>query len=326
MSQGLGGLGEFGLIRALTKSLRRGDGVRQGIGDDCAVVEVGGVSLLITCDASLEGIHFQRNWGAPGDIGWKAGAAALSDIAAMGGRAKWALVTLALPNDLSEDYARALYGGIVEAVESAGAAIIGGDTTASQSGIVLDLVIVGEVVGRPGLRTGGKPSDLVAVSGVPGRRGAGLYALLHGLKAPALIREYLRPVPRLAAGQWLQAQSAVRAMMDVSDGLIPDTRHLAEAGGVGIDLRPRLLTPDAALDAFWSEQGRDPATERLRSGEEYELLVILKAGAASETCRAFQDRFNLPLTVVGACAGPPAAVTVDGEAPAESGFEHFTSN
>lgn len=322
MSDGLGGLGEFGLIRELTRGLRSGEGVSRGIGDDCAIVEIAGASLLLTCDASLEGVHFHRDWGAPEDIGWKAAVSALSDIAAMGGRARFVLVTLALPEDTPLDFVTTLYRGLSEAVTASGAAIVGGDTTASRSGIVLDLSVVGEVVGRPMLRSGARPGDLVAVTGVPGRRGAGLHALLHGIEA-RMVRDYLHPSPRLAEGQWLQAQPGVRAMIDLSDGMLPDARHIAEASGVGIDLRANQLPVNESLEAFWGNRGRDSGPERLRSGKEYELLVALDATDAGTICASFGEQFGIPLTVVGACYSESRAVLVDGAVPSDAGFEHF---
>lgn len=323
MKDDLRGLGEFGLIRALTADLKSGDRVQHGIGDDCAVVEFGGKSMLLTCDASLEGVHFKRDWGAPEDIGWKAAVSALSDIAAMGGLANFVLVTLALPADAALEYVESLYSGIKAAVDHAGALIVGGDTTASHSGIVLDFTVVGEVIGRPMLRDGATPGDILAMTGSIGLRGAGLHALLHGVVAPELIREYLRPLPRLAEGQWLQAQPGVKAMMDVSDGLLPDSRHIAKASGVGIDLRTAWLPGNAVLEDFWSEQGIDCAAQRLRSGEEYELLVVLDAAEAEAICEAFAQAHELPLTVVGVCGDGHEGVWVDGAETDEKGFEHF---
>lgn len=323
MKDGLRGLGEFGLIQALTASLKSGEQVQHGIGDDCAVVEFGAKSMLLTCDASLEGVHFKRDWGTPEDLGWKAGVSAISDIAAMGGRASFVLVTLALPGDVEVPYVQDLYRGLARAVEAAGAVIIGGDTTASHSGIVLDLSVIGEIVGRPMLRQGARPGDVVAMTGAIGERGAGLQALLHRVNAPKLIREYLRPLPRLAEGQWLQAQPGVKAMMDVSDGLLPDAGHIAAASSVGINLRTEWLPPNAALEAFWHEQGLDCSARRLRSGEEYELLVVLDAAESETICEAFEKEFRLPLTVVGTCGDEQEGVSVDGRKSDEKGFEHF---
>lgn len=322
MTGGIGGLGEFGLIREWTQQLKTNESVQQGIGDDCAII-AGCPDMLLTCDASLEDIHFKRHWGTPEDIGWKAAVSALSDIAAMGGRARFVLVTVALPDDVDRAYVGALYRGLTLAVESAGAVIVGGDTTTSRSGIVLDIMVVGEVVGRPVLRRGARPGDVVAATGVIGERGAGLNALLHDIPAPELIRAYLHPTPRLAEGQWLQAQVGVQAMMDISDGLLPDARHIATASGVGIDFDPGKLVPSAPLEAFWKAQGRDAALARLCSGEEYELLVVLDAAHAEDTCRAFAHQFALPLTVLGRCTEKTGPVLVDGKIPAASGFEHF---
>lgn len=320
---GLGGLGEFGLIRAWTRGLQTHASVRQGIGDDCAVVALGDREMILTCDASLEDVHFKRDWGTPDAIGWKAAVSALSDIAAMGGRARFVLATIALPEDVELAYARALYGGLARAVEESGAALVGGDTTGSRSGIVIDLSVVGEVVGRAVLRAGARPGDVIAATGNIGERGAGLHALLQGVDAPDLIRAYLSPTPRLAEGQWLQARPDVRAMMDISDGLVPDARHIATASGVGVDFDAGKLPPSAVLEKFWRGQGRDVVTERLCSGEEYELLVVLDADGADETCGDFLAAFGLPLTILGACTEGPTGVTVDGAAPTAAGFEHF---
>lgn len=323
MKDGLRGLGEFGLIRALTANLKADRRVLHGIGDDCAVVEFGGKSMLLTCDASLEDIHFKRYWGTPEDIGWKSAVSALSDIAAMGGRASFVLVTLALAPDAEVTYVEGLYRGLANAVESTGAVIVGGDTTASHSGILLDFTVVGEVIGRPMLRSGARPGDVIAMTGAIGERGAGLHALLHGIEAPELVREYLHPLPRLAEGQWLQAQPGVKAMMDVSDGLLPDARHIAEASRVGIDLRTDWLPANKQLEEFWQEQQRDSVAQRLRSGEEYELLVVMEATEAKGICEAFEKEFELPLTVVGVCGDGHDGVWVDGAETDKSGFEHF---
>ncbi|MBX3180093.1 MAG: thiamine-phosphate kinase [Candidatus Hydrogenedentes bacterium] len=323
MSKRPGDLGEFGLIRALTGGLRPGEGIIQGIGDDCAVIEAGGAQLLLTCDASLEGVHFHRNWGAPHDLGWKAAASAISDIAAMGGRARHVLVTLALPPDAPLEFVKAFYAGVADAVEQCDAAIIGGDTTASASGIVADITVIGDVPGRAVFRQGAESGDLIAVTGVPGRRGAGLYALLHGIDAPEYIQAYLKPLPRLAEGQWLQARDEVHAMIDISDGILPDAQHIATASGVGIDLDADELPADPSLDTFWGDQDRISPEERLRSGEEYELLVALAPEEATAVCGAFEVAFGLPLTPIGRCVRDFQGVRINGEIPERAGFEHF---
>ncbi len=323
MTDGLDQLGEFGLISRLTGDLHPQGAVRLGIGDDCAEVEVGDTSLLLTCDASLEDVHFHRDWGTPEDIGWKAAVSALSDIAAMGGRANYLLVTLALPDDLDLGWVEAAYRGIREAASFAGAQIVGGDTTGSRSGVVLDFSVVGEVVGRAVRRDGAKPGDLLAMTGGIGARGAGLHALLHDFEAPELVKEYLRPFPRLVEGRWLQSQDAVHAMMDVSDGLLPDARHIARSSGVGINLHGDRLPAHAAVERFWTDLGENPAAKRLRSGEEYELLIAVERVEAAALRETFLHTFEVPLTFVGECTDGHEGVMIDGEPVEDGGFEHF---
>src|SRR5690606_22744850 len=133
-------------------------------------------------------------------------------------------------------------------------------------------------------------------TGTIGRRGAGLHALLHGESAPELVQDYLHPVPRIQEGLWLQAQTAVRAMIDLSDGLLPDARHIATESGIEIDLTPGGLPEDPLLAAYWRARERDAELERLRSGEEYELLVAVEQSAFASLRDAFQQQFNLPFS------------------------------
>ncbi len=326
MTEGLEQLGEFGLISRLTGELHPRGTVRLGIGDDCAEVEVGDTALLLTCDASLEGVHFHRDWGTPEDIGWKAAVSALSDIAAMGGRANFLLVTLALPDDLDVSWVEGAYRGIRDAADFAGAQIVGGDTTGSRSGVVLDFSVVGEVVGRAVRRDGAKPGDLLAMTGGIGARGAGLHALLHNVEAPELVVEYLRPFPRLVEGRWLQSQDAVHAMMDVSDGLLPDARHFARSSGVGIHLYGDRLPGNTAVDRFWTDLGENSAERRLRSGEEYELLIAVERAEAAALRETFLHTFEVPLTFVGECTDGHEGVMVDGKPAHDGGFEHFRAS
>lgn len=323
MERSVRDVGEFSLIHRLTADLASTPDMLQGVGDDCAVLSLGDRALLLTCDASLEDVHFKRDWGAPGDIGWKAAVSALSDIAAMGGRPRAVLVTMALPADLLESYVQQLYAGLVDAVESHGAVVAGGDTTASRSGIVIDISVVGEVVGRSVLRSGARPGDVVAMTGSIGERGAGLDALLRGERTSDFIPAYLHPRARIDEGLWLQEQAGVHAMMDVSDGLLPDSGHIAQRSSVGIELAGSKLPGNPALDAYWRALGLDSCLERLRSGEEYELLVAMGPTEAPEIMESFMARFDVPLSAVGFCNDQSGVVTVDGVEPGDGGFVHF---
>ena len=199
-------IGEFGLIDRVTRGLKRTPGVVEGVGDDCAVLRFGNALLLATCDASVEGVHFRRDWASPHSIGWKAAVSAISDIAAMGGDARYVLASVACPANSDCAVIEAICAGIAEAVESCGAALVGGDTTASQSMIGIDISVLGEAVdGRYLTRADALPGDAVAVTGFPGMAAAGLLALQRGIEAAPLIQAHLRPVPRLAEGRWLVA-------------------------------------------------------------------------------------------------------------------------
>jgi thiamine-monophosphate kinase len=183
--------------------------------------------------------------------------------------------------------------------------------------------VIGEVVGRPVLRRGACPGDVIAMTGAIGERGAGLHALLAGIDAPEFVGAYLHPEPRIAAGQWLQGKSGVHAMMDVSDGLLPDARHIASASGVGVALWRDRLPIHRGLEAYWTAHGEDCVHQRLQSGEEYELLVVLDAEESVALCSDFFAETGLPLHVLGHCVDGPPIITLDGEPLARAGFEHF---
>lgn len=318
-------LGEFGLIDRVRRIVQAPAVDVAGIGDDCAVLRVGDRVLFATCDAVVEDVHFSRAWATPEDIGWKAAAAAISDIAAMGGRPLFVLTTIACPPDTDAAFVEGVYAGMRGAMAACATGIVGGDTVRSREGFVLDVTVVGEPLphARYLTRAGARPGDLLAVTGWPGRSGAGLAALQQGVAADAAIAAHLRPVPRLAEGQWIAAQPAARAMMDVSDGLAQDAGHLVERGGVGVDLWADALPVGPELRAAADALGLPAAPFVLGGGEDYELLVALDAGEAGAVCAAFQERFGIPLTPVGRFHDGPAAVTLDGAAVDAAGFDHF---
>ncbi len=317
-------LGEFGLIGRLTGGLPVGDGVVVGAGDDCAVVRFGEREVLLSCDASLEGRHFDKAYMPAEAIGWRAMASALSDIAAMGGVARFAVVTLGLPPELEVAFVEELYRGLAEAAAEAGAAIVGGDTAASEWGIVIDVTVLGEPVGgRYVLRTGAKAGDVLAVTGYPGRAAAGLLALRRGVDAPALVEAFLRPVPRLAAGQWLAQRPEVHAMIDLSDGLLADARHVAEASGVGLDITRAGLPIAEALRAAAKELGFGPADLVLGGGEDYELACAVDADEFDAVRAAFEEAQGLALHAAGRFTAKEDGIVLDGAPAPHLGFEHF---
>jgi thiamine-monophosphate kinase len=312
-------------------------GVRTGIGDDAAVLAVSaGAVLLATTDLVIEDVHFRRASASPRDIGWKAMAVNLSDIAAMGGAPRWALVALALPASTEPAEVDALYAGMQEAAALHGVAIVGGDTSASPDGWMINVTVLGEHTGAPKLRSAAGPGDAVAVTGTLGRAAAGLAlvemggATAHGLGARAreeLTGAHLRPTPRLAEGRWLGGQPGVHAMMDLSDGLTTDLGHVCRESGVGARVMLDLLPVAPAAREAARALGKDPLEWATGGGEDYELLLTCEPGATDALTRGLLDATGTTLTVIGRIERPEAKVTyVDarGEPVAlRTGFQHF---
>jgi thiamine-monophosphate kinase len=313
---------ERGLIRDLRRLFPGRAGVRVGIGDDCAVLDPApGRALLATTDLLIEDVHFRRRYASPGDIGWKALAVNLSDVAAMGGRPRWALLALACPATVTSAEVREFaetMGGLAAAHD---VAIVGGDTCASPAGWMVNLAVIGESVGEPKLRSGARPGDLVAVTGPLGRSAAGL-ALLEAAPRERgdLARSHLRPVPRVREGQALGGVGGVTAMLDLSDGLAADLERLAEESGVGARIELARLPIDPATRAAAQRLGADPTAWATGGGEDYELLVTVTPTALGEASG------RVPLTVIGeiTAGGPVEFLAADGRVAAVApGFEHF---
>lgn len=320
----LGDIGELGLIDRIARLAPSSRCVVEGIGDDCAVVRVGDRLLLVSCDLFLEDVHFRRETASPYDIGWKAAASALSDIAAMGGRPLFCLVSFAAPRETEVSVVEELYQGLIEMVSAYGTAVAGGDTARSDGKITVDVMVVGETVeDRYVCRKGAQPGDLLAVTGRLGLASAGLRALEHGDDAPALVRAHQRPVPRIAEGQWLAGRGDVRAMIDISDGLIQDAGHLADASELGIDINPGRLPVDPDLARYCTEQACDAHEFILTGGEDYELAFAVDKENAVETVEAFCREFPVGAAVLGRFSAEWRGMRVGGNAPARGGFEHF---
>ncbi len=307
---------EFDLLRAIYARL---GSAAAALGDDCALVRVGGTTLAASIDASLEGVHFRTDWLSFEEIGWRAAAAALSDLAAQGAKPIGVLVTLGIPsgngkretgnvNDATE-----IMAGVAAVAKTVGAKVLGGDLTRSERYLV-DVCVLGTAQ-RPVRRAGARRGDGLWVTG---RLGGARLALRswEAERRPEgpLARRFAWPEPRVAAGRWLAARGA-RAMIDVSDGLAADAAHLAAASGVGLEI---------ALERVPCWPGVEPLAAAA-SGEEYELLVALPPAFREPQARAFARRFRLPLTQIGACArGTGLRLTDRGVAlPPPAGYDHF---
>jgi thiamine-monophosphate kinase len=280
--------------------------VLTGIGDDAAVLAAPDGRVVATTDFLIEGRHFRRDWSSSSDVGHKAAARSLADIAAMGAVPTGLLVALAAPPDLPVTWLRGLASGLAGECARAGASVAGGDT--SQAPFVLLAVTgLGDLQGRaPVLRSGARPGDVVAVAGPLGQAAAGLALLSAGLSEPAsLIQAQLRPSPPYDAGPEAGALGAT-AMIDVSDGLLADLGHVAEASGVLVDVSAEPLIRTNA-------SGTVSLADILTGGEDHSLAATFPRDVA------------LPArwTVIGS-VGEGGGVTVDGkpyEGPA--GWEHF---
>jgi thiamine-monophosphate kinase len=295
-----------------------------GIGDDCAVLEpTRDRSLLVTTDLLLEEVHFRRRYANPADIGWKALAVNLSDIAAMGGTPRWALVAVACPGDVGPRAVAEFADAVWELASRHGVTVVGGDTSESPGGWVVNITLVGEAPSRPKLRSGARPGDLIAVTGPLGRSAAGLARLD---RCPddrdELALAHLRPVPRVREGQVLGGFDGVTAMIDLSDGLATDLAHVARQSGVGARVDLARLPIDAATREVARLVGADPIAWATSGGEDYELLATLAPGSL------WSGGPSVSLTIVGEITTGPAVQYIgpDGHrATVEPGFQHFAS-
>jgi len=334
-------VGELGLIRRIrqTTAAASGPGVLTGIGDDTAVLALSpGAALLATTDLVIEDVHFRRATTSFLDLGWKALAVNLSDVASMGGVPRYALVALAVPASAEMEDVDALYAGMREAAAPHGVAIVGGDTAGSPHGWFVNVTVLGEHTGTPRLRSAAKPGDAVAVTGSLGRSAAGLALLERGLAhtraagvpeaaAEELAVAHRRPTPRVAEGRWLGQAPGVHAMMDLSDGLATDLGHICRESGVGARvMTDRLPTAESVRQAARA-LGRNPIEWAAAGGEDYELLVTCAPEAAAALARGLREATGTPLTVVGEIEGGKSGIHwigADGEPLAVgSGFEHF---
>lgn len=327
----LGELGEFDFIERVSRIFSKSSQsnnveIVEGIGDDCAVVRIGDSTLLVSCDLSVEGVHFRFGKVGAADIGWKVVAAALSDIAAMGGVPVCALMSLGAPVDTDVDDLEAMAEGMHASAAACGAVIVGGDTTRSDTGLIIDVSVIGTAPdGNYLTRKGARVGDLLVATGAPGRSAAGLIAQERGIDAPELLHAHYHPEPRIAEGQWLCARDGVHAMIDVSDGVVQDAGHLAALADLGIEIDSAKVEPDSELAAFCDAHALSARELMLAGGEAYELLFALDPESGADTVVAFNEAFDVSASELGRFTDAFEGVRVDGEPPASKGFEHFAT-
>ncbi|MGE3275251.1 MAG: thiamine-phosphate kinase [Vicinamibacterales bacterium] len=295
------------LARIRTRLPAGGAGVLVGIGDDAAVVAPDrNQRLVLTTDALVEGVHIDPRLSRPGDVGHKALAVNLSDLASMGAEPRWALLSLALPGGWLLADVEALVDGMAGLAVASGIAVVGGNITASPGPLVVDVTAVGAVHPRRVLlRSGGRAGDELYVSGTLGAGRAGLAALREAAAAGTALDAapcgawYRRPQPRLRLGRILARTRAARAAMDLSDGLGDAVRQLAEASGCGARIDAESLPVNPAARAFWEARGMDPVTEAVAGGDDYELLVAVAPRGRGRLRAARRHVADPPLTRIG---------------------------
>ena len=282
-------MNEFELIAHLTKSLPTNESVVAGVGDDCAVLDLGVPDKLILfkTDAVVEGVHFTRET-PPEKIGRKALARCLSDIAAMAGTPTAVLVTLALPKKYEAEFVSKIYSGLNALAEKFGVAVVGGETTTNPGRMLISISLLGTVPrGKQILRSGAKVGDAIFVTGELGGSLAG---------------RHLEFEPRLAEAGWLAEHFHIHAMMDLSDGLAGDLRHMADSSKVGaILLKSALPVSRAAkLRARENSSAKPDALAALTDGEDFELLFTVASRDAVKLLDAWKNKFpHTKLTCIG---------------------------
>jgi len=298
--------------------------VLTGIGDDAAVLAAPDGRVVASTDFLLEGRHFRRDWSSAHDIGRKAAARSLIDVAAMGAVPTGLLVALAAPGDLPSRWARDLAAGLAAECARAGASVVGGDTARAGS-VLLATTGLGDLAGRaPVLRSGAAPGNLVAVAGLLGHAAAGLALLSAGFTDGPLITAHQRPEPPYDAGPEAAGLGAT-AMIDVSDGLLADLGHLAAASGVLIDLSSDRLAPDDGLLAAARALDLDPTERGSTPGPTGALAWVLSGGEDHALAATFPRHTALPprWMVIGEVL-TGQGVLVDGQPwTGPAGWDHF---
>jgi thiamine-monophosphate kinase len=311
-------VGEFPLIAAITEGLSLASDVRLGPGDDAAVLAIKD-AVATSVDVLVEGVHFRRDWSEARDVGRKAVAVNVADLEAVGARATGLLVGFSAPAELTLGWVLDFADGLRQEGQAAGVSLLGGDVTKARD-ITIAVTALGSLDGRaPVLRSGAQPGDVVAIHGRVGWAAAGLAVLGRGFRSPRVLVEAQR-VPQVSYGAGaIAARAGATSMIDISDGLLADLGHVAEASGVLIDLHQDAFDVAEPLQAVAAATGADPYTFLFTGGDDHALAATFPA----------RDSVPPGWLVIGGievAEHDQVNVLVDGavwEAPA--GYEHFRS-
>ncbi|MFD2369626.1 thiamine-phosphate kinase [Brevibacillus sp. GCM10020057] len=332
---------EFSLIRQWTSRSdgQEGDGLTVGIGDDAAVFAPSpAMEVVACCDAMVETVHFLKETMRPSDIGYKAVISNISDVAAMGGLPRYALVSIAVSPGWSADETSEIYEGIYAACDAYGVRLIGGDTVSAPDALHLSVTVLGEVEqGRALRRSHAKPGQAVFVTGHVGSSAAGLHLLLKqkdpNSRFPAelqpLVEAHQRPAAQVTAGRLLLASRSCGALNDVSDGLASELWEIAEASGVAIAIDADQVPIRAEVSSYAAEAGKDPLDWAFYGGEDYQLVGTAEADGVAALAEQFAAA-GIPFAVIGSVEasadGKPAVTCARAGRSmplAKAGFNHF---
>ena len=335
-SRPLASIGERALIQRIRDRFPAPAGILDiGIGDDAAVISgLRNELQVLTTDALVEGVHFDRRFSSLADVGYKALAVNVSDVAAMGGTPRLALLSLILPAALSVADVDALLDGFAEMAAEAGVTLAGGNVTTSPGPLVVDVTAVGSVRRRRILtRGGGKPGDLLYVTGSVGAAAAGLGWLrsmagntnADEAGVTELVNRHRRPVPRLRMGALLGRSRAATACMDLSDGLADAVAQLAAASGTGAAIRAEAIPVQESARRWFLAQGQDPIVAALAGGDDYELLFAVSPRHRGRLRTVIRQGRGVAVTEIGELTPAPAILLERNGAtePLPQGFTHF---
>jgi thiamine-monophosphate kinase len=311
---------EFDRIRAIMARLEELLPGNQPLGDDCALIPIGGTMLALSIDNSLEGVHFRTDWLDFKEIGFRAAGAALSDLAAEGAMPIGVLVSLGLPNQNGSpnDPAVEIMEGVAAMCGNLGTQVLGGDLVRAEKYSV-DVCVIGQTE-RPVRRSGAREGDAVWVTGYLGGAALALEKLRNGERMSKPLRNrYACPEPRIEAGRWLATHGAT-AMIDISDGLAADAQHLAAASEVGIEINLEHIPRWEGVDAMAA----------IASGEEFELLLTMPPAFGDSSASAFRAQTGVELSRIGTCLrgaggrrGGVRLLEHNTPVPLPPGFDHF---
>lgn len=322
-------LGEFGLIARIAGRVNPRSGVEVGIGDDAAVTRpTGGCFMLTTTDMLVEGVHFDLSFCDPVKLGRKSLSVNLSDIAAMGGKPRYFLLSMAIPPSFPVAFLDGFTKGMLQRADEFDVGLIGGDTSSSKGGLVLSVTVIGEQ--RPERiiqRNGAKPGDLIFVTGTLGDSALGMELLKRGEQGGSAAERHLDPSPRVWEGLALAAARIPTAMIDISDGLAADLEHILENSSVGA----RLDVQKIPLSTFFREKYVSLSDEALSlalaGGEDYELLFTAPFSRKDEVY-SLLAQFNTAVTLIGEITSGSGLFLTDEEGReykiAKKGYNHFS--